>query len=170
MNFQAKIKSELESEICSQTLNEQCRLDEMNENVGIKPETNENMKNALNTDKRYFDDISKSNSLDMSCMTTSDINEQQLMPPKAVPLEGLQLKIAPNFSKYLVLAIRDRIRHGRHFTFKNENLAVTFVSETVTGDGVVVSKAEPYAIFGYWMQVKYCSFTFSSYFQVNVEC
>lgn len=166
-----KVKSEFETEISSHALNEQCRQGELNENIEIKTEINEMIKNErTSSDKKFFDDISKSNSLDMSCMTTSDINDQQPMPPRAIPLEGLQLKIAPNFSKYLVLAIRDRIRHGRHFTFKNENLAVTFVSETVTGDGVVVSKAEPYAIFGYWMQVRTFSLGFSIFHVSALNC
>lgn len=135
-----KIKMEYNNE----TLNAQILIDKLNENIDapIKTETN---------DSRFFEAMSCSNSLDKSAMTMKD----DLNPPKAVPLEGLELKIAPMFAKYLVLAIRDRIRHGRHFTFKSDYLAITFVAETVTGDGVVVTKQEPYAIFGYWMQVSF---------------
>lgn len=138
-----KVKNEVDVE----TLNAQILIDKLNENVDaagfapIKSETN---------DSRFFEAMSCSNSLDRSAITMRD----ELNPPKAVPLEGLELKIAPMFAKYLVLAIRDRIKHGRHFTFKSDYLAITFVAETVTGDGVVVTKQEPYAIFGYWMQVK----------------
>lgn len=117
----------------------------MNENIdaaGVTVKTE-------SKDTRFFEAMSCSNSLDKSCMTIKD----ELNPPKAIPLEGVELKIAPQFAKYLVLAIRDRLRHGRHFTFKSDYLAITFVSETVTGDGVAVSKREPYAMFGYWMQV-----------------
>lgn len=117
----------------------------MNENVDaplIKTETN---------DARFFEAMSCSNSLDKSAM--SIIKSELLNQPKAVPLEGIELKIGPEFAKYLALAIKDRIRHGRHFTFKNENLALTFVAEEVTGDGVVVSKHSPFALFGYWIQV-----------------
>lgn len=106
------------------------------------------MKSESN-DTRFFEAMSCSNSLDKSAMSFRD----ELNPPKSIALEGLELKIAPQYAKYLVLAIRDRIRHGRHFTFKSDHLAITFVSETVTGDGVAVSKREPFAMLGYWMQV-----------------
>lgn len=118
-------------------------MSQLNDNVDeflIKSETN---------DARFFEAMSCSNSLDKSAMALKD----ELNPPKATPLDGLELRISPIYAKYLVLAIRDRIRHGRHFTFKNDYLAVTFVAETVTGDGVVVSKREPHALFGFWLQV-----------------
>lgn len=140
---QTKIKQESQAE--SESINAQILINQLNDNVDaigaapIKSETN---------DSRFFEAMSCSNSLDKSCLI-----KDQLNPPKAVPLEGIELKIAPIYAKYLVLAIRDRIRHGRHFTLKSDYLAITFVAETVTGDGVVVSKQEPYAIFGYWMQV-----------------
>lgn len=118
----------------------------MNDNIdapAIKPESN---------DARFFEAMSCSNSLDKSAM--SMIRSELLSQPRAIPLEGLELKIGPDYAKYLALAINDRIRHGRHFTFKNDRLALTFISEAVTGDGVAVTKREPYALFGYWLQVR----------------
>lgn len=103
-------------------------------------------------DARFFEAMSCSNSLDKSAM--SIIRDELLSQPKsAFPLEGLEIKIGPDYAKYLALAINDRIRHGRHFTLKNDRLALTFISEAVTGDGVAVTKREPYALFGYWLQV-----------------
>lgn len=121
-------------------------MKQMNENVDapvIKSEVN---------DARFFEAMSVSNSLDKSAM--SIVRNELNNHPKAIPLEGLELKIGPESAKYLALAIKDRIRHGRHFTFKNDNLALTFVSESVTGDGVAVSKATPFALFGFWIQVR----------------
>lgn len=85
------------------------------------------------------------NSVEMRSLSNLD------MPIKAIPLEGLELTVAPQFAKYLVLAIRDRLRHGRHFTLKSESTAITFVSELV--GGTVVTKAMPYALQSFWMQV-----------------
>lgn len=103
-------------------------------------------------DARFFEAMSCSNSLDKSAM--SMIRDELLSQPKsALPLEGLEIKIGPDYAKYLALAINDRIRHGRHFTLKNDRLALTFIAEAVTGDGVAVTKREPYALFGYWLQV-----------------
>lgn len=121
-------------------------MKQVNENIDAPV-----VKNEVN-DARFFEAMSISTSLDKSAMSIirNELNHQ----PKAVPLEGIELKIGPDFAKYLALAIKDRIRHGRHFTFKNENLALTFVSESVTGDGVAVSKGTPFALFGFWIQVK----------------
>lgn len=83
---------------------------------------------------------------DMICPIVSQPNLT-----KIIPLDGLELILDPYAAKFLLLAVKDRIRHGRHFTLKSQNLAVTFVSETVTGS--VVNKENPYGILGYWMQV-----------------
>lgn len=139
--FQSHIKTEIDSA----TINAQIQMKLLNDNIDapiMKSESN---------DARFFEAMSCSNSLDKSAM--SIIRSELMSPPKAVPLEGLELKIGPDFAKYLSLAIKDRIRHGRHFTLKNDRLALTFISEAVTGDGVAVSKREPYALYGYWLQV-----------------
>ncbi|XP_013107141.1 suppressor of fused homolog [Stomoxys calcitrans] len=71
--------------------------------------------------------------------------------PDSVTLDGIELQIAPYAAKFLLLAIKDRIRHGRHFTFKAQHLALTFVAESVAGAGV--TKEAPYGVLGYWIQV-----------------
>lgn len=139
--FQSHVKAEIDSE----TINAQIQMKLLSDNIDAPP-----VKSETN-DARFFEAMSCSNSLDKSAM--SIIRSELMSQPKAIPLEGLELKIGPDFAKYLALAIKDRIRHGRHFTFKNDNLALTFVSEAVTGDGVAVTKREPYALFGYWLQV-----------------
>lgn len=127
-------------------INAQIQMKQMADNIDA-PIT----KSEPSNDARFFEAMSCSNSLDKSAM--SIIRSDTLCQPKSVPLEGIELRIGPDYAKYLALAIKDRIRHGRHFTFKNENLALTFVSELVTGDGVAVSKQTPFALFGYWIQV-----------------
>ena len=53
----------------------------------------------------------------------------------------------------LVLALRGRLMHKRHFTFKTvtNDLAVTIMTEDVFGS--YVSRESPYAIHGPWLQV-----------------
>lgn len=116
--------------------------DQLTVPVKIENETNDDDEDEKPTPTNI-----SQNSLEMSCLASAE-----LFAAKAMSLDGLELTIAPFFAKYLVLAIRDRIRHGRHFTFKSENLAITFVSESVTGG--VVSKNDPYGLLGYWMQVR----------------
>lgn len=53
----------------------------------------------------------------------------------------------------LILALRGRLKHKRHFTFKTvtNDLAVTLLTESVSGS--YVSLESPYAIHGPWLQV-----------------
>lgn len=73
------------------------------------------------------------------------------VPFRATSFNGLEIKLPPYAAKFLVLAIRDRVRHGRHFTFKDQKYAITFVAESVTGSNC--SRTNPYVILGYWVQV-----------------
>ncbi|KAJ6630518.1 Suppressor of fused like [Pseudolycoriella hygida] len=131
-----KIKTEFDSEMLAVkcTLNDNVQPDR-----AIKSET-------IDDAKFCSTPLSTSNSLNMSFPPSYQSNSLQV-----VHLDGLQLTLAPYAAKFLILAIRDRIRHGRHFTFKNQNMALTMVSESVTG--AVVSKKTPYGVLGYWMQV-----------------
>ncbi|KFB40789.1 AGAP001948-PA-like protein [Anopheles sinensis] len=73
------------------------------------------------------------------------------IPSRVFPLTGIELTLAPYAAKFLILAVKDRIRHGRHFTFKAQNMAVTFVAESVTGS--IVNRQTPYAVLGCWVQI-----------------
>ncbi|XP_052869915.1 suppressor of fused homolog [Anopheles cruzii] len=73
------------------------------------------------------------------------------IPSRVFPLTGIELTLAPYAAKFLTLAVKDRIRHGRHFTFKAQHMAVTFVAESVTGS--IVTRHSPYAVLGNWVQI-----------------
>ncbi|XP_012283229.1 suppressor of fused homolog [Orussus abietinus] len=68
-------------------------------------------------------------------------------------LPGLHLTFNLEAGSLLPLAIKGRVMHGRHFTFKSilSHSAVTIVAPTVTG--TLVSKERPYVIQGPWLQV-----------------
>lgn len=86
--------------------------------------------------------------------TKSEINCPVASPfplPRAIFLNGVQVIIAPYAAKYLYLALKDRIRHGKHFTFKNINTAITFVAESV--DGTFCTQNNPFVVLGYWLQI-----------------
>lgn len=143
-----KIKVEMNSEV----LNQKCLFEENNKNNFLN-ESEIKKENDLN---QMFP-CSANNSVNMSCPI-----DFQPIPSRVIPLDGLELVFrAPSAAKFLILAIKDRIRHGRHFTFKGQKFAVTFVAESVTGS--IVSKQNPFGIIGYWMQVifflnyKFCS-------------
>ncbi|XP_075147067.1 suppressor of fused domain protein [Haematobia irritans] len=109
-------------------------------------ERNTKQENVIKSEEAFPISMSMSgSSLHNSC----PIDDQPETP--LVTLDGLELQIAPYAAKFLLLAIRDRIRHGRHFTFKAQNLALTFVAESVTGAGV--TRDAPYGVLGYWLQV-----------------
>ncbi|XP_076295954.1 suppressor of fused [Lasioglossum baleicum] len=68
-------------------------------------------------------------------------------------LPGLHLTFNLEAGSLLPLAIKGRVMHGRHFTFKSilSNTAVTIVAPTVTG--TLVSREKPYVVQGPWLQV-----------------
>lgn len=69
-----------------------------------------------------------------------------------IVLDGAEIIFSPNTAKFLKLAFKDRLRHGHHFTFQNPETHLTFVAETV--QGCFVTKDQPYAINGKWMQIR----------------
>ncbi|KDR22406.1 suppressor of fused homolog [Zootermopsis nevadensis] len=68
-------------------------------------------------------------------------------------LEGLHLTFNLEAGNLLFLAIRGRVMHGRHFTFKSVlgDTAITLVAPTVTG--TLVDQEHPYVAHGPWLQV-----------------
>lgn len=69
-------------------------------------------------------------------------------------LEGIHLVFNLEAGSLLPLAIRGRVKHGRHFTFKSMlgETAITLVADTVTG--TLVDGQHPYAVAqGNWVQV-----------------
>ncbi|KAJ4431518.1 hypothetical protein ANN_20116, partial [Periplaneta americana] len=68
-------------------------------------------------------------------------------------LEGLHLTFNLEAGSLLPLAIRGRVKHGRHFTFKSVlgDTAITLVAPTVTG--TLVDAEHPYVAHGPWLQV-----------------
>lgn len=68
-------------------------------------------------------------------------------------LDGLHLTFNLEAGSLLPLAIRGRVRHGRHFTFKSVlgETAITLVASSVTG--TLVDSEKPYVSQGAWLQV-----------------
>lgn len=68
-------------------------------------------------------------------------------------LEGVHLAFNLEAGSLLPLAVRGRVRHGRHFTFKSmlDDTAITLVAASVTG--TLVNHERPYAAQGAWLQV-----------------
>lgn len=69
------------------------------------------------------------------------------------PLIGLHLTFNLEAGSLLPLAIKGRVMHGRHFTFKSilSHSAITMVAPSVTG--TLVSCERPYVLQGPWLQV-----------------
>lgn len=68
-------------------------------------------------------------------------------------LDGLHLTFNLESGLLLPLAIRGRVQHGRHFTFKSVlgDTAITFVSSNVTG--TFVTADNPFVAHGPWLQI-----------------
>ncbi|XP_037814960.1 suppressor of fused homolog [Lucilia sericata] len=136
-------EQEIKQEIDFQTLNAQCMSDENNRSM---------QQLQLQQIKREeVPTFPASMSMSSSSLHKSCPLDYQPQAPESISLDGIEITLAPYAAKYLMLAIKDRIRHGRHFTFKAQHLALTLVAESVTGSSV--SKTSPYGIIGYWIQV-----------------
>nr|XP_054765551.1 suppressor of fused homolog [Lytechinus pictus] len=68
-------------------------------------------------------------------------------------LDGVSIKLNLEAAALLSLAVRGRLTHGRHFTFKNvaNDCAVTLVSPSV--EGSFVEETHPYVAKGPWLQL-----------------
>ncbi|XP_053203998.1 suppressor of fused homolog [Panonychus citri] len=68
-------------------------------------------------------------------------------------IEKIYLRLNLEAGLLLPLALRGRLKHGRHFTFKSilGDLAITFVTPSVSGSHV--NEEQPYAIHGPWLQI-----------------
>ncbi|ALC46386.1 Su-fu- [Drosophila busckii] len=129
----------IKEEVDFQTLNERCASDDNNRQL---------LESQL---KREEPSFPQSMSMSSSSLHKSCPLDNQPQAPDCISLEGIEITLAPYAAKYLMLAIKDRIRHGRHFTFKAQHLALTLVAESVTGAAVSVN--EPFGVLGYWLQV-----------------
>ncbi|XP_065370750.1 suppressor of fused homolog [Calliphora vicina] len=136
-------QQEIKQEIDFQTLNAQCMSDENNRSMQQQDDQQIKREDAPS--------FPASMSMSSSSLHKSCPLDYQPQAPESISLDGIEITLAPYAAKYLMLAIKDRIRHGRHFTFKAQHLALTLVAESVTGSSV--SKTSPYGIIGYWIQV-----------------
>ncbi|XP_067657154.1 suppressor of fused homolog [Haliotis asinina] len=68
-------------------------------------------------------------------------------------LDAVHLKFNLEAGSLLPLALRGRLKHGRHFTFKSvlNDVAITLVSPSVVGS--IADEEHPYAAHGTWLQV-----------------
>jgi len=68
-------------------------------------------------------------------------------------LEGCHLKFNLEAGSLILLALKGRLKHGRHFTFKSllNDIAITFVSTSVLG--AFATEEHPFAAHGAWLQV-----------------
>ncbi|ESO96856.1 hypothetical protein LOTGIDRAFT_159604 [Lottia gigantea] len=68
-------------------------------------------------------------------------------------LDAIHLKFNLEAGLLLPLALRGRLRHGRHFTFKSvlNDVAITLVSSSVVGS--FADEEHPFAAHGMWLQV-----------------
>ncbi|XP_031573506.1 suppressor of fused homolog [Actinia tenebrosa] len=66
---------------------------------------------------------------------------------------GVHLRFGYEAAMLLTLAIRGRLRHGRHFTFTSStsDTAITFVTTNITGS--IADREHQYAACGTWLQI-----------------
>lgn len=100
----------------------------------------------------YRSDVSHENEGNSVSRLSHYSSVSELLRARPVP-SGLQLSFNLEAALLLPLAIKDRLAHGRHFTFKEptSDLAITLVSTDITGTSV--DESYPYAALKNWLQV-----------------
>ena len=109
-------------------------------------------RNSCNSAMSVSHDQNNQSSSRMSFASETGAPEPvELIQTKFLPT--LHLKFNLEAGNLLPLALRGRLKHGRHFTFKSiiGDLAITFVTPSVSGS--FVTEERPYAIHGPWLQV-----------------
>ncbi|KAK2175561.1 hypothetical protein NP493_726g01043 [Ridgeia piscesae] len=88
---------------------------------------------------------------DSMCSLSSSDPPIELLRSKTYKSVHLQFNLEA--ASLLPLALRGRLKHGRHFTFKSvlDDSAITLVSSNVIGS--IVNEQHPYAAHGSWLQV-----------------
>lgn len=100
---------------------------------------------------KFFGDDRRSVGRNSLGLVNAGLETTELLQTKV--LESVHLTFNLESGSLLPLAIRGRVKHGRHFTFKSacSPTAITFVAESVTGSFVDVDK--PYVAHGPWLQL-----------------
>lgn len=109
-------------------------------------------RNSCNSAMSVSHDQNNQSSSRMSFASETGAPEPvELIQTKFLPTLHLQFNLEAG--NLLPLALRGRLKHGRHFTFKSiiGDLAITFVTPSVSGS--FVTEEQPYAIHGPWLQV-----------------
>ncbi|KAK9885102.1 hypothetical protein WA026_009324 [Henosepilachna vigintioctopunctata] len=121
---------------------------------------NEDEFRRMNSDiQRSLSDIRYQESISHNVLRLDDLNYNNSGLPETELLghvkkfESIHLIFNLEAGSLLPLAIRGRVKHGRHFTFKSilGQIAITLVTSSVTG--TLVTTEHPYVAQGYWLQV-----------------
>ncbi|KAI2797402.1 hypothetical protein BLOT_015496 [Blomia tropicalis] len=115
----------------------------------IEPNSDRNVESR--TSRHSSMSVSHDRNSRMSFASETGIEPMELISTKF--LDSLHLNFNYETGNLLPLALRGRLKHGRHFTFKNihGDLAITFVTTSISGS--FVNEEDPYAIHGPWLQV-----------------
>ncbi|XP_064631049.1 suppressor of fused homolog isoform X2 [Lineus longissimus] len=101
-----------------------------------------------NTHREHSRDNSRKESFDSN---GSGDGPTELLRTRVI--ESINLKFNLEAGQLLPLALRGRLRHGRHFTFKSvmNDVAITLVSTSVVGS--IADEQHPFAAHGPWLHI-----------------
>ncbi|RWS03691.1 suppressor of fused-like protein [Dinothrombium tinctorium] len=122
-----------------------------NKSKNLVRNKSDSSRNSRNSSMSVSHDHNQSNSPMSYTSETGAPEPGELLQPRFLNSIHLQLNLEAGL--LLPLALRGRLKHGRHFTFKNVigDLAITFVTPSVSGSHV--TREHPYAITGPWLQI-----------------
>jgi len=98
-------------------------------------------------------DLNDSNSRKESYDSNASSDTGTLELLRTRTLEAIHVTLNLEAGCLLPLALRGRLKHGRHFTFKSGvgDVAITFVASSVVG--AIADQEHPFAAHGPWLQI-----------------
>ena len=84
---------------------------------------------------------------------TSETGSELVNPLNIRYLNEVHIFLNREAGLLLPLVLKGRLKHNHHFTYKSTELAITFLTTSVSGDYLVVTKEKPFGYYGSWLQI-----------------
>lgn len=95
----------------------------------------------------------QNNNCNSSMSYTSETGNELVNPLNIRYLDEVHIFLNLEAGLLLPLVLKGRLKHNHHFTYKSTELAITFLTTSVSGDYLVVTKEKPFGCYGAWLQI-----------------
>ncbi|XP_070540904.1 suppressor of fused homolog [Ptychodera flava] len=125
----------------------------LGQEISVLPPIQTSQTSGMRHERDTNQDVLDNRKPSLGGSSESDIEGSSMELIRTRTVEGVKLKFNMEAGALLPLALKGRLKHGRHFTFKSitGDVAVTLVSPHV--EGSIVDETHNYAAHGPWLQI-----------------